>query len=109
MTRTASTMKSVIGGCLINKTGELRIWWIRNVPGHPENYPVGDLVEAVEVYDQLILADLFSDDVESNVGGLQVYVGEQEYETDDGWEEWESEDYWGGFDEYYDKEKGDGE
>ena len=92
----------------MNKTGELRIWWVRNVPNHAEYYAADNLTEAVEVYEQLILADLF-DDVESNVGGLQVYVGEQEYETDDGWEEWESEDYWDGFDEYYDKMKGDGE
>jgi hypothetical protein len=62
--------------------GALRVWWIRNVPAKATYYGVPDLVEALHLYGRLVWHDLQRSDVESNVGGLEVF-------RDGDWEEWE--------------------
>lgn len=70
--------------------GDLRIWWIPQVPGEPFYWPVTDLhhaanmLEALAAYDDFQYANKIKPDY-SNVGGLQQFDGNE-------WNEWESED-----------------
>ena len=61
--------------------GDLRVWWIRNVPGSPEFILVESPKEATETLQSLAEADLHNRHVESNAGGLEVF-------EDDEWTEW---------------------
>lgn len=72
------------------KDGDLRIWWIPQVPMKPYHYPVKSIEEAKHMLDMIAYYDLFQleHDIKpdfSNVGGLQVY---EEGE----WVDWYDED-----------------
>ena len=65
--------------------GDLRIWWIRNVPNFPHLHLVRTPEEARKLLDELAEADLREPRVTSNAGGLEVYEGGE-------WHEWYDED-----------------
>lgn len=69
------------------KTGQLRVWWIPQVPGNAFYVDVASLKEAIKLHDTLARYDLFQfhERVKpdySNVGGLHVFDGSE-------WVEWE--------------------
>jgi len=78
----------------MTKIGQLKIWHFPNLGSRVYfREEVASLTEAklklklLADYD-LILGDL----IHSNAQGLEVYVGtDVDYETNDGWEEWEDE------------------
>jgi hypothetical protein len=75
------------------KKGDLRVWWIPQVPGKAFNVDVASVAEGVKVMDTLADYDLFQlknriKPDYCNAGGLNVYVG-PDSESDDGWESWE--------------------
>lgn len=88
------------------KEGDLRVWWIKNVPGKAEHVYVADLKEAKTVTDAEILKQLQDPKVFSNVFGLEVYESDGEGGFD--WCEWYSEED-ENFDEYSERleEEGD--
>ena len=68
------------------KKGDLRVWWIPQVPMHPFRVPVASPSEAAKVLDVLADYDLFQ--LENNVkpdycnaGGLEVFESGE-------WTEW---------------------
>jgi len=65
--------------------GDLRVWWIRNIPGQPEYHLVSDPESAHYTIEALAGNDLHDDEVESNAGGLEVY-------KDGEWEQWYDEE-----------------
>lgn len=54
---------------------QLRVWWIRNVPGEAEYHAVGSEAEAVETIERLALADLRDPSVSTNAMGLEEFEG----------------------------------
>lgn len=76
----------------MNNNGDLRIWWIPQVPGVSFYFPVESLKDAAVVYNALADYDNFQFEnnikpypTYSNAGGLQVF--------DDGeWYDWGAED-----------------
>lgn len=86
------------------KQGELRIWWIPQVPGKPFEWPVADLVQAALMLDALAAYDDFqySENVKgdyANCGGLWIW---NEAEAD--WVDWE-DDECDDFDTWREKQK----
>jgi len=72
------------------KDGDLRVWWIPQVPMKDFLYPVQSVIEAKHVLDILAEYDLFQLEHKvkpdfSNVGGLQVF-------EDGEWLEWSNDD-----------------
>lgn len=72
------------------KHGELRVWWIPQIPMNPFYVPVQSLVEAKLIIDTLGLYDQFQFENKvkpdySNVGGLQVFS-----QTENDWIDWVS-------------------
>ena len=61
--------------------GDLRVYWIRNVPGPAEFTIVSSPAGAINVLQKLTAADLDNPLVTSNVGGLEVF-------EDNEWTEW---------------------
>ena len=53
--------------------GQLRVWWIRNVPNEPDLYDVANIQEAIAVIEENTGLDLNAPQVTSNAGGLEVY------------------------------------
>ncbi len=85
----------------MNKKGDLRIWWIPQVPMNPFHMEVNSITEGKLLLETLAKYDLFQ--LENNIkpdfanaGGLEIYEGD-----DEGWCEW----YFDGFD---DKDAGSG-
>jgi hypothetical protein len=77
----------------IIKNGDLRVWWIPQVPMKAFHVPVNMIQEAKLILDTLAEYDKFQYENRikpdySNAGGLQVYIDE-ELEPD--WYEWENE------------------
>lgn len=83
------------------KQGELRVWWIPQVPGEPFHVPVANVAEAKKVmrllaeYDAFQFAHRIKPDY-CNVGGLECF---RQYDPSphpdpdySDWSEWESED-----------------
>ena len=77
------------------KHGDLKIWWIPQIPGKPFEVPVANLVEARLLYDTLAAYDAFQlanrirGDY-SNVGGLMWFDSHDDQDGPDGsWCEWE--------------------
>jgi hypothetical protein len=70
--------------------GDLRIWWIPQIPGRQFWWPVDDLrqagmmLNALAAYDDFQFAQRVKGDY-SNCGGLCIY-------RDGAWEDWESEE-----------------
>lgn len=78
------------------KQGDLRVWWIPQIPGESFLVPVASVAEAKKVMDVLAQYDLFqlAQNIKpdySNAGGLECF---QQYGAGDfpDWCEWESED-----------------
>ena len=74
------------------KEGDLRVWWIPQVPGKGFYVSVKDVDDAKKILDTLAKYDLFqfASNVKpdySNAGGLEVY----EMYKDGEWSEWYSE------------------
>lgn len=69
------------------KKGDLRVWWIPQVPGEPFRVPVQGFVEAWLVlttladYDNFQFENKIKPDF-SNAGGLEEFDGKE-------WQEWE--------------------
>jgi hypothetical protein len=58
--------------------GDLRIWWIPQVPMQPFHYPITSIAEAKHMLDAFAMYDLFQLEHNikpdfSNGGGLEVY------------------------------------
>lgn len=79
------------------KEGDMRVWWIQNVPNDPAYYPVLTPNAAKKVLENLANRDLALGEeiVFSNAGGLQVFEGGEwvDWWSDDGQDidEWEPE------------------
>ena len=72
------------------KKGDLRIWWVPQVPGKPFEWPVIDLAQSALMLDALAAYDdfQFAQNVKGdycNVGGLWIYDGSE-------WVDWESDE-----------------
>ena len=65
--------------------GDLRVWWISNVPGPAEFFVVESREKAQEALGMLAQKDMRDPTVESNAGGLEVF-------EDGDWTEWYDED-----------------
>ncbi|MDM7940115.1 MAG: hypothetical protein QUS07_07225 [Methanothrix sp.] len=79
------------------KEGDLRVWWIPQVPGQPYYVPVKSLREAHLVLSLLADYDFFQlyhriKPDYSNAGGLEVFLIDSDGEGTPGWCEWENED-----------------
>lgn len=79
-----------------NKVGDLRVWWIPQIPGEPFTVPVKDIVEGVKVLDILASYDLFqlANNIKGdycNAGGLQVFLDDAG-DGKPGWCEWYDEE-----------------
>ena len=79
------------------KNGDLRVWWIPQVPGKPFYQAVTSLVEAKLLLNALAEYDTFQFENRikpdyCNAGGLQVYEAELEsLDGQDGWCDWYDE------------------
>lgn len=76
---------------IIPKLGDLRVYWITNVPNTAKYYPVFSINEACRLIEAIAQEQLENPEVVSNMCGLMKFVGPQPYETENGWEEWEDE------------------
>ena len=74
--------------------GDLRVWWIRNVPNHPEFTLVDSPQEAATELERLAQADLKDPRVQSNAGGLEVFEVSKNISglENGGWTEWYDDD-----------------
>jgi hypothetical protein len=54
-------------------TGQLRVWWVRNIPGEAKFYPVATVEEAKATVKRLTLQDLADPTVHSNTYGVEEY------------------------------------
>jgi len=64
------------------KEGNLRVWWIKNVPGKAKHFCVLNIKEAKIKIKQLADNDLKADsNVITNAGGLEIF-------ENDKWVEW---------------------
>ncbi|KKN07676.1 hypothetical protein LCGC14_1064490 [marine sediment metagenome] len=80
-----------------SKVGDLRVWWIPQVPMKAFRVPVKDTEQAKLILNTLAQYDLFQwrNNIKpdfSNTGGLEVYVASIDGENTPGWEEWENEE-----------------
>lgn len=72
------------------KEGDLRVWWVPQIPGEAFEWPVADLAQAsslldvLAAYDDFQLAERVKGDY-SNTGGLLIFQGGE-------WVDWESDD-----------------
>lgn len=79
-----------------SKPGDLRVWWIPQIPGKPFHYPVDTvdqgaaLLDALGKYDLFQLKNRIKPDY-ANAGGLQVFV-EDDGEGRPGWVDWDDMD-----------------
>jgi hypothetical protein len=74
------------------KIGDLKVWWVPQVPMKAFEYPVKTPQEGAILCDALAMYDLFQYENNikpdySNAGGLVVYQ-----EEDTGWTDWCAED-----------------
>jgi len=72
------------------KEGDLKVWWIPQVPGEPFEWRVADLDQAGLMLDALACYDDFQfwkrvKGDYSNTGGLEIFRNGE-------WEDWESDD-----------------
>lgn len=81
------------------KPGDLRVWWIPQVPMKPFYVPVltGTILEAKHILDILAFYDQFQYQNRikpdySNAGGLQIYELDSDGEGHPGWTDWHSDE-----------------
>ena len=72
------------------KVGDLRVWWIPQIPGKPFEAAVTSVSEGVKIMDTLAKYDIFQFENNikpdySNAGGLQQWTGDE-------WEDWDDEE-----------------
>jgi hypothetical protein len=79
---------------IIHKVGDLRVWWIPQVPGHGNSFivVVNSVEDGVRTMDILARYDIyqFENNIKPdycNAGGLQIFV-EDSGEGNPGWEDW---------------------
>ena len=77
----------------MNKPGDLRVWWVPQVPGMAFHVPVKDVAEGVKIMDTLANYDLFQfkNNIKPdycNAGGLDIY---EEGEAGMEWVSWYDE------------------
>jgi len=72
-------------GLPMPEDGDLRVWWIRNVPNIPEYHMVATINEAIVKLNELADKDLADASVTDNAGGLEKFLNGD-------WEEWEDDD-----------------
>lgn len=77
--------------------GDLRVWWIPQVPGSPFIVYVDNLTEAALIMDTLARYDMFQLEQNikpdfSNAGGLEIYEKDPESHTGFDWADWYDED-----------------
>jgi hypothetical protein len=70
--------------------GDLRVWWIPQIPGKAFEWPVADLAQAASLLDALAAYDdfQFAHRIKgdyANMGGLNVY-------RNGDWEDWETDE-----------------
>jgi len=79
------------------KHGDLKVWWIPQVPGTPFEVPVPSLTVArlllnvLAEYDKFQLEHNIKPDY-CNAGGVMVFDAEAVDDDGDGWEDWSSKD-----------------
>lgn len=80
------------------KHGDLRVWWIPQIPGKPFQVPVANVVEAKLVFDTLAAYDAFQFEQHikpdyANAGGLLFFDAHDDHDGPEGsWCEWEDDD-----------------
>jgi hypothetical protein len=77
--------------------GDLRVWWIPQVPMKAFYVPVKDIHEAHLILDTLARYDIFQFENKvkpdySNAGGLEIYESDYDGTGKPDWFEWENED-----------------
>ena len=84
------------------KKGNLRVWWIPQIPMHPFYVSVTSIDEAAKILVTLAEYDLFqyANNIKpdySNAGGLEIFDGNE-------WTGWENDEY-EDIDEYIDSKR----
>lgn len=78
------------------KIGDLRIWWIPQIPMEGFHFPVSspemaaDVLKLLAEYDKFQFEHNVKPDY-SNAGGLEVYVEDSDGKGNPGWEDWMDE------------------
>lgn len=77
--------------------GDLRVWWIPQVPGKAFEVDVGSVPEGVLIMDTLAHYDTFQFEHKikpdySNAGGLQMWSATGGDNGEPGWEDWYDEE-----------------
>lgn len=84
---------------MMTEKGELRVWWISNPPSKPFQKKVKTIKDGIRVLQLLAEYDLHLGElIYANASGLEIYVGDVPYETNEGWEEYmddDGNDIWG--------------
>jgi len=73
--------------------GDLRVWWIPQIPMSSFNVPISSLEEGVKLLTVLADYDLFQFENNikpdySNMGGIQRFVEDSDGDGNPGWEDW---------------------
>lgn len=81
------------------KNGDLKVWWIPQIPMKRFEYPVKSIQQATIILDVLAKYDIFQyeNNVKpdfANAGGLLVYDEEciEDNDPDSGWVEWDDDE-----------------
>lgn len=79
------------------KFGDMRVWWIPQVPMKAFYVPVESIKEAKKIMSVLAEYDIFQYENKvkpdyCNVGGLEVYEENFDGDGNNGWCEWSDED-----------------
>ncbi len=81
--------------------GDLRVWWIPQIPGKPFHVPVANKDEAVLIMETLAHYDLFqlANNIKPdyNAGGLEIYEADV---IGAGWCEWYDDETGENIDDY---------
>ena len=77
----------------MNKVGDLRVWWVPQVPMQPFHFPVPDLRSGVMLMDALAKYDAFQFEHNvkpdyCNAGGIEQWSADHDGEGNPGWESW---------------------
>ena len=76
----------------MSEIGQLRVWHNSNLGHAPFIKEVCDVEDAKFLLSTLANYDLYLGSlITDNAQGLEIYVGDVDYETNDGWEEWDND------------------
>ena len=81
----------------MNKIGDLRVWWVPQVPGDAFHVAVASVDEAAKILTVLADYDAFQFDNKikpdyCNAGGLDVWQADCDGDGTPGWRSWEDEE-----------------